>query len=51
MREIIRDLTALAGLGLVAYGLWCIYPPIAWIVSGVVLLAGAALWPSVRSDD
>ena len=51
MIELVRDFMALAGLGLVTYGIWMLFPPAALIVLGGLLLAGAALWPSVRSDD
>ena len=34
-----KDLLALAGLALLAAGLWWIYPPAALVVVGLVLLA------------
>ncbi|CAB4167394.1 hypothetical protein UFOVP860_17 [uncultured Caudovirales phage] len=40
---ILRDLTGLAGAGLVAYGAWLIYPPAGFIVGGVLLIVAAAL--------
>jgi hypothetical protein len=32
-----RDLLALIGLALLAYGLWLVYPPSAFIVPGTML--------------
>ncbi len=51
MREFIRDTVALAGLGFATYGIWCIFPPAAWIVLGGSMLAGAALWPPAKGDS
>ncbi len=36
---IIRDLAGLSGIGLIAYGLHLIHPPVAYIFVGVVLVA------------
>lgn len=33
----LRDVIVFSGLGSIFYGLWQIYPPIAWIVSGTAL--------------
>lgn len=35
------DLLGLAGLGLLAWGLWMVFPPAALIVAGALLLAAA----------
>lgn len=43
MKQTIRDLVALAGAGLVAFGAWRVYPPAGFIVGGVLLVAGAWL--------
>jgi hypothetical protein len=44
----VYDLSALAGLLLLSVGLWCIYPPLALIVTGAALLflglCGAKSW-------
>jgi len=37
----VRDFLGLIGLGLLSYGCWLIYPPSAFIVSGVILIATA----------
>lgn len=37
----VRDLLGLIGLCLLFYGCWLIYPPSAFIVSGVILIATA----------
>jgi len=37
----LRDFLGLTGLGLLSYGCWLIYPPSAFIVSGVILIATA----------
>lgn len=36
------DVFGLAGAGLASYGTWLIYPPAAFIFSGVILMAMAA---------
>lgn len=33
----LRDVLAFGGLGMVAYGLWLIYPPASWIGTGAAL--------------
>lgn len=38
-----RDLAGLAGVGLVAYGTWLVYPPAGFIVGGSLMIAGALL--------
>lgn len=42
--SILRDLTALAGVGCLTYGAWQVYEPAGWLVGGasLVLLAVAA---------
>lgn len=37
------DVLAVVGIGLLGYGLWQIYPPLALIVTGVLVLAAAVL--------
>jgi len=39
----LRDLVAVAGLAMMAVGLWLISPSLALIVVGVLLMAGALL--------
>lgn len=39
----LRDLAGLAGVGLIAYGAWLVYPPAGFITGGVLLIAGALL--------
>ena len=46
----LRDVLALVGMGLVAVGLWWIYPPAALIAGGVSLTAIAVL-PVVRASS
>lgn len=43
----VLDLIALAGLGLLAYGLWIVWRPLAYVVSGALLIA-FAIWRSWR---
>lgn len=38
-----RELFALAGVSLLAFGLWMAWPPLAPMVVGVLLLAASAL--------
>lgn len=45
---VVRDLLALAGSALVAYGAWLIYEPAGFIASGVLLLTATML--SAGSD-
>lgn len=40
---IVRDLSGLAGAGLIAYGAWLAHEPAGFIVGGVELIAMAAL--------
>lgn len=40
---IILDAAGIAGVGLVAYGAWMIYPPAGFITGGVLVLAGVLL--------
>lgn len=37
------DAMILLGLGSVCWGLWCIWPPLMWVVLGLVLMF-AGLW-------
>jgi hypothetical protein len=50
VKQLFWDALAVAGLASVGYGLWAIYPPLAWIVLGAFALAlglwGAKLWAS-----
>jgi hypothetical protein len=39
--ELIRDGTFLAGAGLVLIGLWCIWPPLAFVAAGAALALAA----------
>ena len=43
----LNDVVGLVGLGLLAYGLWWIYWPLAFVVPGAVLTAVALIgaWP------
>lgn len=38
---IVRDIAGLSGAGAIAWGCYEIYPPLGYIVSGALLLAGA----------
>lgn len=40
---VVRDLSGLVGVGLIAYGAWLIAPAAGFITAGVLLLAGAIL--------
>lgn len=40
---VIRDLSGLAAVGLIAYGAWLIAPAAGFITAGVLLLAGVIL--------
>ena len=46
----VHDIVGLAGLGLLAYGLWWMWPPLAFIVPGavLVLLSLLAAWKQGR---
>ena len=35
----INDVFVFTGIGLVGYGLWLIYPPMCWIVIGILFMA------------
>jgi hypothetical protein len=39
LESIVIDGSLLAGLGLVTYGAWLIFPPAGFVVAGVLLLA------------
>lgn len=39
----LRDVVALAGLGMLGYGLWLFWPPAAYMAVGA-LLFGLAIW-------
>jgi hypothetical protein len=41
--DLIRELTGLAAVGLIAYGVWVINPPFGFITGGILLLAGTIL--------
>jgi len=43
LRDFVRDLAGLGGIGLLGYGSWLHYPPLGFIVPGVVLVLGLAL--------
>lgn len=45
----VRDVAALIGLALVSFGLWWIYPPIALVIGGGLLLAGS-IWGHLNGD-
>ena len=36
-----REVSLIAGLGLVGYGAWCIYPPAAFVIPGAIIVAVA----------
>lgn len=40
---VVRDLTGIAAVGLIAYGAWLMAPPAGFIVAGVLLLMGVIL--------
>ena len=40
---VVRDLAGLAGVGLVSYGAWMIYPPAGFVAGGLLLIVGALL--------
>ena len=46
---ILRDLTGLAGAGMIAYGAWLIAPAAGFITGGVLVLAGCIL-VSIKRD-
>lgn len=47
-RGMVADAAAICGVGCVGYGLWLVSPSALFIVGGVVLVAGAFLWQSMR---
>lgn len=40
---VVRDVSAIGGAGLIAYGAWLAYPPAGYVVVGLVLLAASIL--------
>jgi MYXO-CTERM domain-containing protein len=38
------DFLVLAGVGLLSYGIWRIYPPAGWILFGLLILGTGASW-------
>jgi len=46
---IARDVAAICGVGLVSYGAWLAYPPVGFIVLGVMVLL-AAIFNARRAD-
>lgn len=40
---LVRDVTGLAGAGLVSYGAWLVYVPAGFVTGGVLLMAAALL--------
>jgi hypothetical protein len=49
MRDWVVNLTAAAGAGLVVYGLWLIYAPLAFVAGGAALIVGAVAM--ARGDE
>ena len=43
----IYDVLALTGAGCLEYGVYCAWPPGAWMLGGVLLMA-VAVWPNLR---
>lgn len=39
----LRDIAGLVGIGLIAGGLWLVFPPASLVVTGALLLGGAVL--------
>lgn len=46
-KDLVVNVTGLAGLSMVGAGLWWVYPPAALIVVGGLLLAGS-VWGAIR---
>tara|TARA_R110000744_G_scaffold52498_3_gene112500 strand:- start:9002 stop:9166 length:165 start_codon:yes stop_codon:yes gene_type:complete len=44
-----RDVFAVVGFAALAYGVFQVSVPAAWIVSGLILLA-VAVWPVIKRD-
>lgn len=44
---ILLDVGVIAGFAAFAYGLFAIYPPLAWIVTGLVVAIGCLYWSRV----
>jgi len=40
----LRDVAGLAGIALMLAGIYRIYEPLTYVVGGLVLLCGAAIW-------
>lgn len=49
--EFVRDTIAIVGLGTLFGGLWWIWPPIALVVLGIVLLAGVVLSSTLHGTN
>jgi hypothetical protein len=39
----LRDAAGIAGVGLIAYGAWLVFPPAGYITGGTLLLTGALI--------
>lgn len=42
LKSVLEDVVGVAGVGLVAYGAWAIYPPAGFIVAGLFMVSVAA---------
>jgi hypothetical protein len=41
VRQILIDLSAIAGVALISFGAWLAWPPAGFLVAGALILAGA----------
>lgn len=50
MRQHIRDMVALGGVGLLGYGAWLAWQPAGFMVAGAILVLGwaFAIWKGAR---
>ena len=47
--DLLRDLTAIAGVGLLGYGAWLAWPPAGFMAAGVMLFAVAIVGTLLRN--
>lgn len=46
-----EDGVIMVGLGMVCWGLWCIWPPLMWLALGLVLIASGVWMGAQRVAD
>ncbi len=44
MSDVLQSFIVMSGLGLVVYGIWLIYPPVAIIICGLIMTIMGGMW-------